>query len=72
MGLVSILKFILSLASSIAGIIRDKGLLEAGEMQQTLKSIREADEAINRANNARATYDKLPPESDPNNRDNAK
>lgn len=68
MNFVAILKIALSLASKLAEYVQNKQLMDAGASEALLKGLRDADDAINRANNARANVDSLPVESDPQNR----
>lgn len=71
MGTVTLLKILLEIVGAIAKYAHDKQLIEAGEAKAMLKGLEDANEAIKRANHARANVDSLPVESDPNNRDNA-
>lgn len=72
MAAVSILKILLELANKVASYVRDKQLMEAGAAQAILRGVNDANDAIDRADNARRNYDSLPVESDPQNRDNRK
>lgn len=72
MPAVSILKILLELAKKVASYVRDKQLMEAGAAQAILRGVNDANDAIDRADNARRNYDSLPVESDPENRDNRK
>ena len=67
-----ILKAFLSIAGSIAKIMEQKQLLDAGATQAILKGNQDANDAIDRAERARANADSLPDVSDPLNRDNDK
>jgi hypothetical protein len=71
MGITAIIKLFLTLASAMAEFAKTKRLMDAGAAEAVLKGVRDADDAINRANIARANADKLPSDNDPNNRDNA-
>lgn len=70
MNAVGILKAILSLAATLAEYFKNKQLMDAGAAQAVLKGIRDADDAIARANAARNNADSLPVSDDPANRDN--
>lgn len=71
MPILTLLKLFLSLASSLAEYAKTKQLMEAGANEAILMGIRDADEAINRANSAR--FGKLPDVAeDSANRDNTK
>ena len=70
MGAVGILKLLLATANSVANYIHDKKLLDAGVALAILEGLKNANEAIVRANRARDDADSLPVSSDPNNRDN--
>ena len=70
MNFVSILKILLSLASTIAGYVRDRQLMNAGAAESILKGLNDANDAIARANAARANVDSLPVNADEANRDN--
>ena len=71
MPVITLIKLFLSLASSIAQYAHDKQLMDAGENKAILEGIKNANDAIARANVARANANKLPVSKDPNNRDNA-
>lgn len=71
MNALTLLKGLVSLVTSIANYFRDKRLMEAGAAEAILKGLNDANDAIARASVARSNADKLPVESDPNNRDNA-
>lgn len=60
MNIVSIIKLVLSLASSLAQYAHDKKLMDAGAAQSVLEGLKNANEAIYRANAARADAAKLP------------
>jgi hypothetical protein len=70
MPIVTLIKLFLSLASSVAQYAHDKQLMDAGAAKSVLEGIQNANDAIIRANVARANADKLPMSKDPNNRDN--
>jgi hypothetical protein len=69
---VAILKIVLGLASKLAEYVKNKQLMDAGASEALLKGLRDADDAIARANSARANVDSLPVESDPQNRSRSK
>lgn len=68
MSLITLVKGLLSLASAIVGFMRDKKLYDAGATEAILKGIREADDAIIRANNSR--HNLVGVSDDKQNRDN--
>jgi hypothetical protein len=70
MSFLSILKFVLGVASALAEYAKNKQLIDAGAAQAVLKGVQDADEAISRANAAR-TGKLQDADTDPNNRDNA-
>lgn len=64
-------KLFLTLASAVIQYMNNKQLLEAGAAQATLKGIQDANDAILVAKSARDTgADRVPVDTDPNNRDN--
>jgi hypothetical protein len=69
MGVLPILKAVLSLASALMGYVRDKQLLDAGKAQANEAALRGMLDAISRAKRARqsVTPDGVP--DDPDNRD---
>lgn len=69
MPILTLLKLFLTLASTFAKYAADKQLLEAGENKAILDGLKYANDAIARANAARADANKLPVEADPYNRD---
>lgn len=72
MNFVAILKLVLGLASKLAEYISNKRLMDAGAAEAILKGLRDADDAIARADRARADFDSVPVDSDPQNRRNRK
>ena len=72
MNFVAILKLVLGLASKLAEYISNKRLMDAGASEAILKGLRDADDAIARADRARADFDSVPVDSDPQNRRNRK
>lgn len=68
--MIELIKFLLALVSSIAKYAADKQLMDAGAAQSILKGINDANDAINRANDARLHVDELPISKDSSNRDN--
>lgn len=70
MPIASIIKLLLTLASSITQYAHDKKLIDAGAAQAILKGINDAEDTIKRANNARANANSVPVESDPDDRAN--
>lgn len=72
MNLVAILRLALSFASKLAEYVSNKRLMDAGAAEAMLKGINDANDAINRANIARANYDSLPTEADPQDRANSR
>lgn len=70
MNIVAFFKLVLGLASKLAEYISNKQLMDAGASEAVLKGLRDADEAIARADSARANYDSVPVASDPQNRSN--
>ena len=70
MNIVGLLKLILSLASTLAEYAKNKQLMDAGASEAILKGVRDADDAIRRADSARNNADNISPVIDPNNRDN--
>lgn len=70
MPILTLLKLFLSLASTFAKYAADKQLLEAGAAQSVLEGIKNANNAIARANDARSNFDKLSVDKDESNRDN--
>lgn len=76
MGWLSILKALLGLASGLTTYLQQRQLIEAGQAQAINEGLKNAKEAIHKANAARADavtdFDKrngLPDDSDPNLRD---
>lgn len=67
MNILSIIKLFLSLASSLAQYAHDKQMMDAGAAESVLKGLNDANDAINRANAARANADSVPIEDDPDN-----
>ena len=67
-----LLKAFLSIAGSIAKIMEQKQLLDAGAAQAILKGVRDADDAITRAKFARDNADSVPVDEDQFNRDRDK
>lgn len=72
MNFVAILKLVLGLASKLAEYISNKRLMDAGAAEAILKGLRDADDAIARADRARADFNSVPVDSDPQNRRNRK
>lgn len=72
MNALTLLKALVALVTSVANYLKDKQLIEAGAAQAVLKGLRDANDAIALANDARQHYDSLPIESDTENRDNRK
>lgn len=70
MNFVLVLKYVLALASKLAEYVTTKRLMDAGASEVILKGIKDAQDQIDRANVARAKYDELPVDKDPNNRAN--
>jgi hypothetical protein len=70
MNFVLILKYVLALALKLADYVNTKKLMDAGASEVILKGIKDAQDQMARANNARAKYDELPVDKDPNNRAN--
>lgn len=68
--MIELIKFLLALVSSIAKYAADKQLMDAGAAQSVLEGIKNANNAIARANDARSNFDKLPVDKDESNRDN--
>ena len=69
--MLTLIKALLSIASSLAQYAQQRQLLEAGRAQAILGGIREAEDAIDRARAARAgvRHDDDSVQSDPDNRD---
>jgi hypothetical protein len=63
----SLLKLLIGLAGNLAEYVRQKKLMDAGAAEATLKGLRDADDAIRRAADARAHPVGL--SDDPDNRD---
>lgn len=72
MNALTLLKALVALVTSVANYLKDKQLIEAGAAHAVLNGLRDANDAIALANNARQHYDSLPVESDQENRDNRK
>ncbi len=72
MGLFTILKGLLGLAGAIANYIKDKQLIDAGQAIAISNTLKEANEQIVKADNARRNVDVSRVHDDPNNRDNPK
>lgn len=53
MGWLSLLKLVLTLSASIAEIVEDKQLLDAGEAKNVAKTLREQNERVEKALTAR-------------------
>lgn len=70
MPILTFLKLLLTIASSLAKYASEKKLMDAGAAEAVLKGVRDADEAVDRANLARKSGG-VPVDDDPNNRDNA-
>lgn len=70
MGMVTLLKLILSFASSLASYVHDKRLMDAGASEAILKGLEEVNEKIAGAKSARANADSVSVDADPYNRDN--
>jgi hypothetical protein len=69
MGALSILKLLLSITATLAEYVKNRQLMDAGAAEVILKGVADANEAVSRANAARAG--KLPDvNTDPQNRDN--
>ena len=69
MGVLPILKAVLSLASALMGYVRDKQLLDAGKAQANEAALRGMLDAISRAKRARQSVDPDGVPDDPDNRD---
>jgi hypothetical protein len=67
----TLLKALLTLASSLASYMHDKKLMDAGAAQAILKGVNDANEAIATANAARNAHS-VPESTDPDNRNNQK
>lgn len=70
MNALTLLKGLVSLVTSVANYLRDKRLMDAGAAESVLKGLNDANDAINRANAARANANSVPDELDENNRRN--
>lgn len=70
MNALTLLKGLVALVTSVANYLRDKRLMDAGAAESVLKGLNDANDAINRANAARANADSVQIESDPDNRAN--
>lgn len=70
MNALTLLKGLISLVTSVANYLRDKRLMDAGAAESVLKGLNDANDAINRANAARANADSIPIEKDDANRAN--
>lgn len=71
MGWLSLLKLVLTVSASIAEIVEDKQLLDAGEAKNVAKTLREQNDRVEKALAARRAV-KHDPDSlrnDPNRRD---
>lgn len=71
MPILTLLKLFLTLASTFAKYAADKQLLEAGENKAILEGLQYANDAIKRADSARANIDELSISDDKSNRDNS-
>jgi hypothetical protein len=70
MGVLAILRAVLSLASALMGYVRDRQLMDAGEAQASYPHwIGESLDAISRAKRARQSVDPDGVPDDPDNRD---
>lgn len=67
----TLLRLFLSAASSIAELVKNKQLMDAGAAKAVLRGIKEADDAIRKARDARAnvSHDPDSVRDDPHNRD---
>lgn len=70
MPILTLIKLFLTLASTVAKYAHDKQLMDAGEAKSVLEGIKNANDAISRANISRANSSKLSVNDDPDNRDN--
>lgn len=70
MTILGIIKLLLSLANTIGEYVKNKQLMDAGASEAMLRGLKDANDAITRANVARTTANSLPTNLDPNNRDN--
>jgi hypothetical protein len=69
MGVLAILRAVLSLASALMGYVRDRQLMDAGEAKQLSAGLQESLDAISRAKRARQSVDPDGVPDDPDNRD---
>ena len=69
MGVLAILRAVLSLASALMGYVRDRQLLDAGKAQANEAALRGMLDAISRAKRARQSVDPDGVPDDPDNRD---
>lgn len=67
MNALTLLKGLVSLVTSVANYLRDKRLMDAGAAESVLKGLNDANDAINRANAARANANSVPIDQDPDN-----
>lgn len=70
MPIISIIKLMLTLVSTLAQYAQNKQLMDAGAAEAVLQGIQDANTAIDKAKSARANANSLPVSSDPQNRDN--
>lgn len=70
MFLPSLIKAILSLASSLAQYAHDKQLMDAGEAKAIIEGLKDVQNKMAIARNAVANVDSLPVDDDPANRAN--
>lgn len=70
MNALTLLKGLVALVTSIANYFRDKRLMEAGAAESVLKGLNDANDAIDRANDARANASSVPIDQDPDDRAN--
>jgi hypothetical protein len=62
------LKGLVALVSSVAKYLSDKRLIELGAADSVLKGLQDAEDAITRANTARANANSVPISEDPDDR----
>lgn len=71
-SLIKLINVFLSLASTIAQVVHDKQLMEAGEAKSILEGIKNVQDKVTIAKSAADNANSVPVESDKNNRDNRK
>lgn len=71
MGWLTLLKTLLSLADTLAGHLRERNLMDAGEAKNVARAVMEAQASVDRARAARAAVRDDPDSlrNDPENRD---